>query len=75
MRFYWVRDRIRKDNFHIFRKEGKKNLGDYVKKHHPIWHHIKMRPRNLKATKKYTENQNIGKLGLGKGVLELAIPG
>ena len=39
-RFYWVRDIIGQNNFHIFWEEGKKNLADYVTKHHPIWHHI-----------------------------------
>ena len=52
MRFYWVRDRIRQNYFHIFWEEGKKNLADYVTKHHPIWHHRAMRPRYVKATKK-----------------------
>ena len=36
--FYWVRDRIQQNNFHILREEGEKNLTDYVTKHHPIWH-------------------------------------
>ena len=52
MRFYWVRDRISQNQFHIFWEEGKKNLADYVTKYHPIWHHISMRPRHVKATKK-----------------------
>ena len=30
----------------------KKNLADYVTKHHPIWHHRAMRPRYVKAIKK-----------------------
>ena len=52
MRFYWVRDRIRKNYFHIFWEEGKKNLTDYVTKHHPIWQHRSTRPRYVKAKKK-----------------------
>ena len=52
MIFYWVRDRIPQNHFHIFWEEGKKNLADYVIKHHPIWHHIVMRPRYVKATEK-----------------------
>ena len=56
MRFYWVRDRIRQNHFHIFYEEGRKKLADYVTKHHPIWQHITMRPRYLKETKKYTED-------------------
>ena len=52
MRFYWVRDIIRQNHFHIFWEEEKKNLVDYVTKHQPIWHHRTMRPRYVKATKK-----------------------
>ena len=52
MRFYWVRDIIGQNNFHIFWEEGRKNLADYVTKHDPIWHHRTMRPIYLKATTK-----------------------
>ena len=53
MRFYWFRDRIRQNHFHIFWEEGKKSMVYYVPKHHPIWHHITMRPIYVKETKKY----------------------
>ena len=56
MRFYCVRDIILQNHFHIFWENWKKNLADYVAKKHPIWPHIKMRPRYFKATKKYIEN-------------------
>ena len=36
MRFYWVKYRIGQNHFHIFWEERKKNLADYVTKHHPI---------------------------------------
>ena len=49
--FYWVRDRIRQNLFHIFWEEGKKNLSNYVTKHHLIWQHRIMRPRYIKTTK------------------------
>ena len=55
MRFYWVRHIIRQNNFHILWEEGKKTLSDYIKKHHPIWHHITTIPRYLKRTTKDTE--------------------
>ena len=55
MRFYWVRDRILQNHFHIFWEEGKKNLADYVTKHRLIWYHVAMRPRYVKATKKDIE--------------------
>ena len=34
-----------KNNFYIFWDEGKKNLADYVTKHHPIWNQRTMIPR------------------------------
>ena len=63
MRFYWVRDRIRQNHLRILWEEGKKNMADYVTKHHPIWDHRAMRPRYVKATKKIYKTQNTGKLG------------
>ena len=75
MRFYWVRDRIQQNLFHIFWEEGKENLAYYVTKHHCIWHHRTMRPRYLKPKKKTLKNQNTGELEPEEGVLELAIPG
>ena len=48
MIFYWVRDITQQNHFHILWEEGKKNLADYVTKHHPIWHHRVMIPRYVK---------------------------
>ena len=67
MIFYWVRDRIWKNHFHVFWEEGKKDLADYVTKHHPIWNHITMRPRYVKATKKYIENSKDQQTGTVRG--------
>jgi hypothetical protein len=44
MRFYWLRDRVRQNQFHIHWKKGTSNLGDYVTKHHPTKHHQNIRP-------------------------------
>ena len=44
MRFYWVRDIIKQDHFHVFWKQGTANLGDGFNKHCPSYHHIEMRP-------------------------------
>ena len=74
-RFYWVRDRIRQNNFNIFWREGKKKLPDYVTKYHPIRKHRIMRPRYLKATKRSLKTQKTGKLGTEEGMLELSIWG
>ena len=43
MRFYWVQDRVRQKQFHIFWAPGTDNVGDYYTKHHPIYHHRDMR--------------------------------
>ena len=75
MRFYWVRDRIQQNHFHIFWEKGRKNQVDYVTKHHPIWHNIEMGPRYIKGTKNTRKTQNTGALGPGEGVLEIPIPG
>ena len=58
MSFYFFRDIIRQNHFHILWEEEKKNLAGYVTKHHPIWNHRKMRPRYVKAMKKDIENLN-----------------
>jgi hypothetical protein len=42
VRFYWVRDRARQGQFHIFWKKGSLNKADFFTKHHPALHH---RPR------------------------------
>ena len=52
MIFYWVRDRIQKNHFHIFWEDENKDLEEYVTKHHPICHHRSIKPRYVKATKK-----------------------
>ncbi len=44
MRFYWVRDRVRQNQFTIFWRKGADNLADYFTKHHPPSHHQAMRP-------------------------------
>ena len=67
MRFYWVRDRIRQNNFHVFWDEGKKNLADYVTKHNLIWHHIAMRTRYVKETEKDIENSKDRRTGTRRG--------
>ena len=47
MRFYWVRDRVRQNQFKIYWKRGQDNYADYYTKHHPPSHHQKMRPLYL----------------------------
>ena len=44
MRFYWVRDRVKQNQFLIYWRPGANNAGDYVSKHHSPAHHQTMRP-------------------------------
>ena len=44
VRFYWLRDRAKQGQFHIFWDSGKHNLADYYTKHHPVTLHKAMRP-------------------------------
>jgi len=39
MRFHWVRDRVRQNQFHMHWQRGKFNRADYFAKHHPATHH------------------------------------
>jgi hypothetical protein len=47
MRYYWIRDRVRQGQFHIFWRKGKLNRADYFTKHHPPAHHQAVRPSYL----------------------------
>ena len=47
MRFYWVRDRVRQKQFHIYWQKGKLNRADYFTKHHPGSHHRAVRSAHL----------------------------
>ena len=40
MRFYWLRDRVRQEQFYLHWKKASKNLADYVTKHHSTKHHV-----------------------------------
>ena len=75
MRFYWIRDRIRQNYFRILWEEGKNQIGDYFTKHHPIWHHITMRPKYVKATKKDTENSKDRQTATVRGCAGTTNPG
>ena len=50
MRFYWIRDRITQGQFLVYWRPGNENDADYFSKHHPIKHHVAMRPRYLVTT-------------------------
>jgi hypothetical protein len=43
MRFYWVKDRVKKGQFHVYWGPGYRNLADYFTKHHSPAHHKRIR--------------------------------
>ena len=43
MRFYWVQDRIKQNQFIVHWRKGSENLADYFTKHHSPSHHRRMR--------------------------------
>ena len=42
MRFYWLRDRNNKNQFHLHWKPGNENIADYYTNHHPLAHHLRV---------------------------------
>ena len=40
MQFYWVQDRVKLGEFHVFWKPGNANKADYFTKHHSVKHHL-----------------------------------
>jgi hypothetical protein len=59
MRFYWIRDRVKQNQFHILWKKGSENLADYFTKHHPPAHHQRMRSRYLQQNDVVTQQSNM----------------
>ena len=47
MRFHWVQDRVKQNQFLIYWAPGNTNLADYFSKHHPPHHHRNMRKQFL----------------------------
>ena len=43
MRFYWIRDRVQQNQFHMYWAPAHLNLADYFTKHHTPSHHRRMR--------------------------------
>ena len=49
MRYFWICDRIKQNQFKVYWQLGKTNLADYPSKHHPPAHHIKVRPKYVSS--------------------------
>jgi hypothetical protein len=43
MRYHWLTDRVRQQQFDVYWRPGRENLGDYHTKHHSAQHHKYMR--------------------------------
>jgi hypothetical protein len=50
MRFYWIKDRVKQGQFHVYWGPGYRNLADYFKKHHSPEHHKRMREMYIHAS-------------------------
>jgi hypothetical protein len=44
MKYYWLQDRVRQNQYAVYWSPGKDNLGDYHTKHHSAQHHQDMHP-------------------------------
>jgi hypothetical protein len=44
MRSYWIRDRVRQKQYHVYWLRGSTNRANYFTKHHHPKHHVAMRP-------------------------------
>ena len=56
MRFYWICDRVRQKQFHIYWKKGSLNKADYFTKHHPASHHQNIRSTYIHSSDNPTRN-------------------
>jgi hypothetical protein len=43
MRYHWLTDRVRQQQYDVYWRPGRDNLGDYHTKHHAAQHHKDMR--------------------------------
>ena len=58
MRFYWIRDRVRQGQFHVFWRRGTSNRADYFTKHHSPAHHQAIRSAYLHDPNKPSPSDN-----------------
>ncbi len=57
MRFYWIRDRVRQGQYHVYWRKAAVNRADYFTKHHATKHHETMRHEYLHQSNA-VRNQN-----------------
>jgi hypothetical protein len=49
MRFYWIKDRVKKGQFGVYWGPGYQNVADYFTKHHSPAHYKRMREMYIHA--------------------------
>jgi hypothetical protein len=59
MHLYWVKDRVRKGQFHVYRSPGYQHLVDYFTKHHSPAHHIRMQEIYIHASERLMNRKGI----------------
>jgi hypothetical protein len=64
MLFYWVKDRVKQGQFHVYWGPGYRNLADYFTKHHSPAHHKRMREIYI-----HTSEQPINRKGIRDSAL------
>jgi hypothetical protein len=58
LRYWWMKDCIHQGQFDLNWSPGKFDLADYFTKHHPPWHHRKMRYKYLQKVNSMQSLQN-----------------
>jgi hypothetical protein len=59
MRFYWIKDRVKQDQFNVYLGPGFQNLADYFTKHHSPAHHKRMRDIYIHADERPKKQMGI----------------
>jgi hypothetical protein len=59
MRFYWIKDRVKKGKFNVYWGPGYQTLADYFTKHHSPAHHKRMREIYIHADKQPINRKGI----------------
>jgi len=74
MHFYWLCDRKRQGQFHIFWRPGATNRADYFSKHHPASHHQAVCPTYLHTPPSASNHSACLSNHPGEGVLIPQVP-
>jgi hypothetical protein len=59
MRFYWIKDRVKQGQFHIYWGPEYQNLADYFTKHHSPAHHKRIRNVYIRADDRTINQEGI----------------